>query len=501
MTSPPTTNKPSIKLSQKHLDINDPNLKIVLDDIQGNILKSHGRSHSRHIFLQFNGHAQENRLWLNQFALKLTSAYEQHQTSLDFKNSGTEHLFTGLLLSYSGYQALDIDSYQIPDDKAFRASMKDITFQYDTGPSGVHERTINPLNDTPENWQTPFDQRIDALLILAYGGDKTDDEICNSYLDNEIAKIKSNLNNIATILSIEKGYALRNKNNDVIEHFGFVDGLSNPVFFKSDFDYWQNKEGIKSYDPTAPFDLVAVNDPGGIDEDLSFGTYFVYRKMQQNIKGFNKQTQQLASLISKKTGDKVDSEYAEALAFGRYKDGTPLTTNSKKATLNNFDYQEDMEGLTCPFHSHIRKTNPRGDTNRINNTPIGNERSHRIVRRGISYGSKNLNPDSEWTDAGLLFLSCQSDIEQQFLVMQCGWSDNPNFPLKDSGHDPITGEQNAKLSNNIKEWQHQMNGKTITLDFRYKNLVKVLGGEYFFAPSISFFKNLINNQPKKPNLL
>jgi len=358
MTNPFTTNNPSIKLSQKHLDVNDPNLKIVLEDIQGNILKSHGRSHSRHIFLQFTGKPHDNRLWLNQLSAQLTSAYEQHQTSLDFKNSGTEHLFTGLLLSYSGYQALEVDDNQIPDDKAFRAGMKDIAFQYDTGPSGVHERTINPLNDSPENWQAPFNQRIDALLILAYGGETTDNNICNGYLDNEIFKIKNKLNNIATILSIEEGYILRNKNNDIIEHFGFVDGLSNPVFFKSDFKRWQNQEGTKNYDPTAPFNLVAVNDPGGIDEDLSFGSYFVYRKMQQNIKGFNEQTQQLASLISEKTGNKIDSEYAGALVFGRYKDGTPLISSSRKDILNNFNYQEDMEGLKCPFHSHIRKTNP-----------------------------------------------------------------------------------------------------------------------------------------------
>ncbi|CAM1364930.1 Dyp-type peroxidase [Tenacibaculum xiamenense] len=483
-------NKPSIKLSQKHLDVNDPNLKIVLDDIQGNILKSHGRTHSRHIFLKFTGKTEDNRHWLNQFASKLTSAYKQHQTSIDYKSTGTEHLFTGILLSNSGYQALGIDDFKIPDDKAFRAGMKDLDFLYDTGPNGVHERTNNPLNDNPDTWQHPFNDQVDLLIILAYGGIDSDEILCNDYLENEIDNIKNSSKKVASILSIEKGYTLRNSNNDVIEHFGFVDGLSNPVFFKSDFDYWQNKEGVEYYDPTAPFDLVAVNDPGGFDEDLSFGTYVVYRKMQQNIRGFKDQAKSLASEISQKTGIQIDTEYAEALAFGRHKDGTPLIQSTKTPSNNNFSYLEDMKGAKCPFHSHIRKTNPRGDTNRLNGTLMRNERSHRIVRRGISYGSKNLNPETEWTDAGLLFLSCQSDIEQQFLVTQCGWSDNSNFPLDNTGHDPITGDQNAKSSDNL--WQHEIDGKVIDLDFRYKDLVRILGGEYFFAPSISFFKNLID---------
>ncbi|SED18992.1 Dyp-type peroxidase family [Tenacibaculum sp. MAR_2009_124] len=483
-------NKPSIRLSQKNLDVNDPNLKTVLDDIQGNILKSHGRSHSRHIFLKFTGNPQDNRIWLEKLASKLTSAYKQHQTSLNYKSTGTEHLFTGILLSNTGYKALGIAEYQTPDDKAFRAGMKDLDFLYDTGPNGVHERTSNPLNDNPNTWKNPFNNQVDLLIVLAYGGITADENICNDYLESKINNIKSTSVEVASILSIEKGYTLRNSNNDVIEHFGFVDGLSNPTFFKSDFDHWQNKEGTTYYDPTAPFDLVALNDPGGFDEDLSFGSYVVYRKMQQNIKGFKDQAKKLATEISQKSGVQINTEYSESLAFGRNKDGSPLIQSTKTPSDNNFSYQEDMKGAKCPFHSHIRKTNPRGDTNRLKGTLLRNERSHRIVRRGISYGSKNLSPEKEWTDAGLLFLSCQSDIEQQFLVTQCGWSDNSNFPANNVGHDPITGDQNAKPNNN--KWQHEIDGKLIDLDFRYKNLVKVLGGEYFFAPSISFFKNLTN---------
>ncbi len=485
------SNRSTIKLSQSKLDVNDPDLRVVFEDLQGNILKSHGRSHSLHLFLQFTSEdSDKSREWIGKISSRLTSAFEQHQTALDFKESGQEHLFTGLMLSYSGFQALGIDDEEIPDDKAFRAGMKNIEFRYDTGPGGVHKRTINPLNDNPENWEEPFKENIDALAILAYGGESLDPTTCEDHLNEELERIKEEVEGVATILSVEKGYTLRNEKGNVIEHFGFEDGISNPVFFKADFQRWEEKEGTEYYDPSAPFGLIAVNDPGGSSTETSFGSYYVYRKMQQNIKGFNDQTKQFGALISKEVGREVDQELAGALAFGRFKDGTLVTTNPNKTAkpLNNFNYDEDVEGLGCPFQSHIRKTNPRGDTNRKNKIPMRSERSHRIARRGISYGSKDLNPSSEWTDAGLLFLSCQSDIEQQFLVMQCGWSDNPNFVVEGTGTDPITGEQNAGDGKAAKKWQLQMDGKEVSIDFKYQNLVKIRGGEYFFAPSISFCK-------------
>lgn len=169
-------------------------------------------------------------------------------------------------------------------------------------------------------------------------------------------------------------------------------------------------------------------------------------------------------------------------------------SNETEPILNNFNFYEDMEGIRCPFQSHIRKTNPRGGTNRKSKVPIGSERSHRIARRGISYGAKDMAPTSEWTDAGLLFLSCQSDIEQQFLVMQCGWSDNPNFLNEETGTDPIISGQNTGPESAAKKWQFLIDGKKASADFSYRDLVKMRGGEYFFAPSISFcMKFNINN--------
>ena len=84
-----------IKLSQSKLDINDLSLRPVFEDMQGNILKSHGRSYSRHIFLQFTADEARHKQWIGQLSTRITSSYEQHQTSLDFKTSWQGTSFYG----------------------------------------------------------------------------------------------------------------------------------------------------------------------------------------------------------------------------------------------------------------------------------------------------------------------------------------------------------------------------------------------------------------------
>src|SRR5262245_24298273 len=60
-----------------------PEEKALPGDIQGNILKSHGRDHSRHLFITFDkAKAKEARIWLAQLSkTKVTSALKQWDES------------------------------------------------------------------------------------------------------------------------------------------------------------------------------------------------------------------------------------------------------------------------------------------------------------------------------------------------------------------------------------------------------------------------------------
>ena len=480
-----------VKLSQTRLDISDPSLQELFGDLQGNILKAHGRDHSRHIFLRFTAEADACREWLASFAPQVTSAREQHRTARDFLDTGTEHPFAGFMLSCTGYRALAIDERKIPDDKAFRDGMKDHDAVYDTGPRGVHTRSTNPLNDDLDLWEAEFRQQIDALIVLAYGGAESDLGTCTQSLDKQVETIRSGLQRIAEVVSVQSGFALRNQLGHVIEHFGFADGVSNPLFLKSDIEAAE-ESGTKHYDPAAPAGLVVVQDPGGRSDSESFGTYFVYRKLQQNIKGFNDGLQALADALSAAGGGAVDRERAGALVLGRFKDGTPVSVQRGpgRPGFNDFGFDDDAEGLVCPLHAHIRKTNPRGDTQRLAGVPLRSERSKRIVRRGISYGDTELEPHSEWTDAGLLFLSCQSDIEQQFLVIHGGWANNQDFLKPGTSLDPVIGRANKDTQPSGQRWPVGAAGGSRTVEFLFKDYVRCRGGEYFYAPSISFLASL-----------
>ena len=118
------------------------------------------------------------------------------------------------------------------------------------------------------------------------------------------------------------------------------------------------------------------------------------------------------------------------------------------------------------------------------------ESSRRIVRRGVSYGSTDLDPKKEWTNAGLLFLSYQSDIEQQFIFMQNTWCNNQGFVRGETGLDPLIGQTKEGEETVPQKWPTQWGVPSDPLEFEFSHVIRTRGGEYFFTPSIAFFKTL-----------
>ena len=478
-------------LNQTNLDITDANLKEVFADLQGNIVKSHGRDHSTHVFLKFTAAPEACRAFVRGVAGGVTSATQQYQDARGHEENGSLHLFTSFFLTATGYRALGVDEADIPADKAFRAGMKDLDIEYDTAPRGDHRPTANPLNDNLDDWEEPFQQDIDALIIFAYGGKDLSDEQARVHLDENVENLRGKFKGVGDIILVQNGHVIRNERGQVIEHFGYVDGVSNPKFLKYDLDEEFAKGGYSKYDGGAPLGIVLVQDPGG--NSVSFGTYFAYRKLQQNIKGFKDLVKALAGAMSEAGGEPISEDLAGAMAIGRFKDGTPvveLPTDGWTNLFNNFNYDEDTEARRCPFHSHARKTNPRNDTVRQFGSPPTIERSRRIVRRGIGYGSTDLNPDQEWTEAGLLFLSAQSDIEQQFIFMQNTWCNNERFLRSGTGVDPIIGQPRPGTEPAPQKWPAKWSIPGDPVEFEFSSVVRTQGGEYFFAPCISFLKSL-----------
>ena len=236
---------------------------------------------------------------------------------------------------------------------------------------------------------------------------------------------------------------LRNAEGKSIEHFGYIDGRSNPLFLKHELE----REDQENWDPSAPLGRVLAPDPFNTAPD-AFGSYFVFRKVEENVRGFNLGIRELAARLP------VDESLAGALVVGRFKDGTPVTLSPKdgQGDLNDFNFKDDREAAKCPFHAHVRKANQRGETPL---TSEESERSRRVVRRGVAYGERAPDlSDEPQSGVGLLFMCYQADIGHQFEFLQRVWFDNPRFPeiLNDTGDCPLIGQDGDAPQRWRAEW-------------------------------------------------
>ena len=111
---------------------------------------------------------------------------------------------------------------------------------------------------------------------------------------------------------------------------------------------------------------------------------------------------------------------------------------------NDFDYTGDAAASRCPFHAHIRKTNPRGSGGF---EPEPAERLHIMARRGIPYEDvprplhpdgllkaeslaeflAKVAPDLPAGGLGLLFMAYNAKIDDQFAFTQSDLGQQPRL--------------------------------------------------------------------------
>lgn len=446
--------------------------KAHLDDLQGNILKSHGRRHTANVFLRFKaGKVDQARAWLRgPLKQRITSAFSQlkatEKFNADGQDGGVHHSF---VVSASGYVYLgkEIGNFS---DPSFKAGIK---------------ASVAKLNDPAVDvWEPGFQHDIHAMVLIA------DSRPANlRFLAKEL---RMEVMPFADVVAVEFGDQQFNARDDGIEHFGYVDGRSQPLMLLSDLD--GQSDGSSVWDPTAGPAQVLVADPfGQVD---SSGSYFVFRKLEEKVKAFKAHEQVLATALGL-TGDA--RELAGALVVGRFEDGTPVTLSDEpmiessampngSSVPNNFDYRDDLDGRKCPFHAHIRKSNPRG----AGPGGLNDEMTRHMARRGITYGDRAADtfddistmPDG---NVGLLFMAYQRSIVDQFEFIQQAWVNDPAFPQNTggTGTDPVIGQSPSTPQPKQKwpkAWDDRAQGK---VDFSFRDFVVMKGGEYFFAPSLS----------------
>jgi Dyp-type peroxidase family len=431
----------------------------MLASLQPNIIRPHVRSHLRLLALRVQAPA-EARHGLARVARGMKSAAQQHDELRAFRASGAAGTaFVSIGLSAGGYERLGIERARWPRGEAFR--------------SGLRGRDLG--DPAPPAWEPAYRDGIDVLVVVGSHHDEV--------TDRKVREVLGALAGSLEVVAEETGCSLTNSRGDGIEHFGYVDGRSQPLFIDEDLeDERGTGDGVVRWNPLVPLSHVLVPDPGARAGDHAFGSYLVYRKLEQNVQAFKRQEQRIAGELGL-AGD--DAERAGALLIGRFEDGTPLTLAATEGVTpipNDFTYDDD-EGTRCPLGAHIRVANAR----------IADPAARVVIaRRGQGYGVRRDDPgDGDVASkptggVGLLFMAVVAGLERQFESLQRAANGDDGGPL-----DAVMGQRRAGAGPGQIELSPGWNDPRVPrVRVPVDPVVTLLGGEYCFLPSLEFLRGL-----------
>ena len=292
-------------------------------------------------------------------------------------------------------------------------------------------------------------------------------------------------------------------------HFGYKDSLSQPRIGNT---LWNKKEvrlltGVSTIDdrPIVPLYhfAIATKAPSyNAHQLLENGTFAAFRLLYQDVAAFNN------FIASDKT---ASPELVAAKMCGRWFDGTPLVVSpgGEDKTLKDFDFtnfnyltptpnqrgprQPDDQGAMCPYAAHIRRSNPRDDSNVTGNTPA-NE-IHRVLRRASPYGPPYKTGETGNVQRGLVGLFIGANLTDQFQFIMSQWITNGGFRYPDrspnsSGADPLFGPQPSDGAPDDKDFDYNTgNGKYRTMP-GLQRFIRTDGCLYLFLPGIMGLKYL-----------
>jgi Dyp-type peroxidase family len=270
------------------------------------------------------------------------------------------------------------------------------------------------------------------------------------------------------------------------EHFGFADGISQPILrgtldaerFPDSTHLTELGEVVLGY-PDALNNIAKIPSLANHPDKFGVnGTYLVFRQLFQDVPVFKAFTAAAAG-----TRGQLDSAPAIELAskiIGRQPDGTPLVPYVNVED-NEFSFAHDPYGNGCPIGAHLRRANPRDSIS----TDLAQNR-HRVLRRARSYGRK----DDE--EKGLLFLCLNSDFERQFEFIHQNWINDPGFAGLSDELDPLVGAHAARDRGGV----FTIPGLPAPTRVRdVPQFVLVRGGGYFFLPGIRALRYLAGLPP------
>lgn len=485
----------------------------LLEDLQGNILRGYRQLRARYVFLRFTGRLSDARDWLR---LNVSNAGARFAPTTA---AAQEQLIAGgiavnFLVTAEGLRFFDVNVDALPRDRVDPAFLR----------GSRHEETVQLLNDPgPEQWPNAYRAPWHALVLLC---NDADDRLNASVEALRQSLVRAGVLSCDTDFHVEEGHALdpngepRATDGPRHEHFGYRDQISEPVFTDAHWaevaPTFASSPPPAGRDPRRALSVVLAPDPLA---PSSFGSYFVFRKLEQDVLAFRERVARYVATLRRKgpflsrvwasksggydlfrdrePSDQELTNWVLERAMGRSLDGRPLTQWERPeptAGLNDFDYDSDRGGGVCPFQAHARKMNPRGGTGNLEA-----EKRRTLARRGIPYGTLESRDGRFNQDVGLLFVCAQRSIGEQFEFVQSRWANSQAVDVSERPTPSIDGfvaqrpraDGHARHLANYHEDRHRKISETIEVDLDFYDLVRFRGGEYLFAPSLSGLRNLV----------
>ena len=523
----------------------------VLDihDIQGNILAGFNKDYQTLLFFKVV-EPLIAKTWLMAIAPLISTVQEVLSFNRLFKlmrkrqghdPSGMAVTWMNIAFSFDGLMKLTKEADQFQQDAPFRIGLPKR--------SGLLSDPTDPTAEgNPKNWVIGGTNNVPDIIVILASDDRR-------YLETEVNRIKASINSGLTLITEQlgsvrpdlpghehfgfkdgisqpgiRGYVSNTKDDFLTPRFidpKEQDALTHakpgqPLIWPGQFVFGYPQQDV--HDPLNPKPPVQ----NGLPSWAKNGSFLVFRRLRQDVVAFKKFVSALAKELATKPGfEKITPELLATKLVGRWPSGAPIMriSDADNKSLGNDDFAnnhfnfvkksdpvalvpipgysgdnfplapDDVFGMICPHAAHIRKVNPRDDgtdTGGANDTL-----TRRILRRGIPYGEPLSDTATEADDPlkgnrGLLFISYQTSISDQFEFLVNRWTNQINVPLN-GGHDPIIGQNGKAGENRSRQFEIVLNGSpsetlSITSDW-----VIPTGGGYFFAPSISALKNVLAN--------
>lgn len=373
----------------------------------------------------------------------------------------------------------------IGDDAFKKGMLADATTLGDQG-------TTLPSGEFDPDWIPAFKQDIHGLILIS---GESQVSVDRRKLEIErIFRVRTHSPTIHKVIRIIGD--VRPGELKGHEHFGFLDGISDPAVQGFDTNPFPGQQTVRQGIVLLGREGDGVSrPPWALD-----GSFLAFRFLFQLVPEFDKFTKDNALSFPGLTREE-GAELLGARLMGRWKSGAPIDItplkDDKELAIdpnrnNNFRYDFPGDQQTqdrCPFAAHVRKTNPRADTEDLG---FPNE-SRRIIRRGIQFGPE-VSPEEAASATtqqgrGLIFAAYQSNIINGFQFMQNSWCNNTRFPPSKPvtpGHDPIVGQAADPKSRTISGTNPNMQETPLELSAQW---VVPKGGEYLFSPSISALRD------------